>query len=167
MYMDFNVTRTSQGLVPPSEPTPSDVLELSVIDRQPALRCLARSLHVFRHATPDPGQAPAHVIREALAKALVPYYPLAGRLKLAASTDNPRLQIECCGEGIWFVEANVNRSLEELDYLENAMSSIPYATLHQLLPPPPSAADGLDPLVLLQVLTKLISLHSFISLIAY
>lgn len=153
--MDFNVTRSSHGLVPPSEPTPSEVLDLSVIDRQPVLRCNARTLHVFRHAgatsTAAPTAAnPAQVIRQAFAKALVPYYPLAGRLKLG-STDHPRLQVECSGEGIWVVEARTDRSLEELDYFENVMS-IPSDTIDKLLPPPPTPpADGLDPLVLVQI----------------
>ncbi|KAL3527349.1 hypothetical protein ACH5RR_012005 [Cinchona calisaya] len=145
--MDFIVRRTSHGLVPPSEPTPSDVLELSIIDRQPALRCIARTLHVFRHATAHATPA-GRVIREALGKALVPYYPLAGRLKFDSAANFPRLQIECCGAGIWFVEANVDCSLQEVDYFENA-TSIPYETLEHLLPPPPP--HGLDPLVLIQI----------------
>lgn len=149
--MDFNVTRLSHGLVPPSEPTPSEVLDLSVIDRQPVLRCNARTLHVFRHASSAP--APAQVIRQAFSKALVPYYPLAGRLKLA-STD---VQVECSGEGIWFVEAKANRSLEEMDCFENAMF-LSFDTLDKLLPPPPPPAEGLDPLVLVQVI-HVINLH--------
>ncbi|CAI9110392.1 OLC1v1010403C2 [Oldenlandia corymbosa var. corymbosa] len=145
--MDFNVTRLSHGLVPPSDPTPSGVLDLSVIDRQPVLRCNARTLHVFRQGGPTPA---AEVIRQALSKALVPYYPLAGRLRFGNSDDDSRLQITCSGEGIWFVEANVDRSLEEMNYFENAMS-IPIDTIDKLLPPHPDAADNLDPLVLIQI----------------
>ncbi|XP_027077908.1 acyl transferase 4-like [Coffea arabica] len=151
--MDFNVTRSGHGLVPPSQPTPSaEVLDLSVIDRQPVLRCNARTLHVFSHAsaaTAAAAASPARVIRQAFAKALVPYYPLAGRLKLG-STDHTRLQIECSGEGIWMVEAKADRSLAELDYFENVMS-IPGDAVDRLLPPPPPPADGLDPLVLVQI----------------
>ncbi|KAJ6679998.1 ACYL TRANSFERASE 4 [Salix purpurea] len=74
--MAFSVIRSSRGLIRPLEQTPSGILDLSVIDRLPVLRCNARTLHVFRH-----GPEAAQVIREALSKALVPYYPLAGWLK--------------------------------------------------------------------------------------
>ncbi|EHA8588625.1 putative Acyl transferase 5 [Cocos nucifera] len=54
--MSFSVIRTGQSLVGPSEPTPSEMLYLSIIDRVPGLRHMVRSLHVFKH-----GQEPAKV----------------------------------------------------------------------------------------------------------
>lgn len=137
--MEFSVTTRAKGLVAPSGPTPSGILELSVVDRLPALRCNARTLHVFRH-----GPAAVEVIREALGKALVPYYPLAGRLRVS---DENELQIACTGDGIWVVDALADCTLDDVNYLDDAMS-IPY---EKLLPPPPPQADGVDPLVLMQV----------------
>lgn len=137
--MEFSVTRIARGLVAPSGPTPSGVLELSVVDRLPVLRCNARTLHIFRN-----GPGAAQVIREALSKALIPYYPLAGRLHVS---DQKELQIACSGDGIWFVEALTDCTLDAVNYFDDAMS-IPY---EKLLPTPPQETDGLDPLVQMQV----------------
>ncbi|KAK3429668.1 hypothetical protein EUGRSUZ_E01160 [Eucalyptus grandis] len=54
---------------------------------------------------------PARVVKEALAKALVYYYPLAGR-----TWEGPdcKLGVDCTGEGILFVEADADVSLQEL-----------------------------------------------------
>lgn len=140
--MEFCVTKSNGSLVPPSGPTPSGTLDLSRIDRVPVLRCNARTLHVF-DSMGAPGAAKSR-IREALAKALVPYYPLAGRLTQL----NPlELQVECSGEGVWFVEASATCSLESVGYFDD-ITSIPF---NKLLPHHPPENQGLDPLVLMQV----------------
>ncbi|KAJ6400890.1 hypothetical protein OIU84_016337 [Salix udensis] len=106
MPMAFSVIRSSRGLIRPLEQTPSGILDLSVIDRLPVLRCNARTLHVFRH-----GPEAAQVIREALSKALVPYYPLAGWLK---ESSQGQLQIECSAQGVLFVEASADCTLDTM-----------------------------------------------------
>ncbi|KAG6648104.1 acyl transferase 5 [Carya illinoinensis] len=138
--MAFSVTRSSKSQVKPSEQTPSGTLDLSVIDRLPALRCNARTLHVFSHG----GQEASQIIRVALSMALVPYYPLAGRLK---ESSQGQLQIECSGEGVWFVEASANCSLDAVNYFDDVVS-VPYDLL---LPDPIPENEGIDPLVQMQV----------------
>ncbi|XP_059626814.1 acyl transferase 4 [Cornus florida] len=142
--MDFCVVRSSRGLVPPSGVTPSGTLDLSVIDRLAVLRCNARTLHVFRH-----GVGAVHdVIRNALSKALIPYYPLAGRLNNVSSQSGQLIQIECSGEGVWFVEASANCTLESVNYFDHA-PSIPY---DMLLPDHPTeTTQATDALVQMQV----------------
>ena len=116
------------------------LLDLSIIDRLPVLRCNTRTLHVFRH-----GPEAARVIREALSKALVPYYPLAGKLK---ESSQGQLQIECSGEGVWFVEASADCTLYGVNYLDDDIVSIPY---DELLPDHIPENEGIDPLVQFQV----------------
>ncbi|KAF3436608.1 hypothetical protein FNV43_RR23700 [Rhamnella rubrinervis] len=141
--MALSVTRTRHSLVKPSEKTPSTTLDLSVLDKTPVLRCIARTLHVYRHGH-DHGPAATSsstVIRGALSRALVPYYPLAGRLI------ESNLQIECSGQGVWFVEAFANTTLDALNYFDDHhVFAIPYDDLlpHDQFP------DG-DPLVQMQV----------------
>ncbi|KAK9282408.1 hypothetical protein L1049_005325 [Liquidambar formosana] len=137
--MAFSALRSDRGLVRPSAPTPSGMLDLSFIDKLPVLRCNARTLHVFRR-----GIEAVQVIREALSRALVPYYPLAGRLKESSQGE---LQIACTGEGVWFVEASAKCTLDAVNYFDNT-ASIPY---DELLPDHVPELDGMDPLVLMQV----------------
>ena len=132
----LSVSKLSEGMVVPCEVTPSGTLGLSLIDALPALRDKVRSLNVFRH-----GPNAATVIREALSKALVHYYPLAGRL-----VEAPLLQLACTAEGVWFVEASAQCNLEAIDYLDNEILEWRL----QLLPQPPPEKDGFDPLVLMQ-----------------
>lgn len=124
--MGFTVTKASEGYVRPAEPTPPGSLTLDWIGRYPTHRGLVDSLHIFKH-----GKEPAKVIREGLAKALVPYYPLAGRIVQPEGCD-PR--VECTGEGVWFVEASVDCSLADVNHLERPLmlaheDLVPYTEL--------------------------------------
>lgn len=135
----FSVIRSSDSLVRPSGRTPSHVLDLSAMDRIPVLRCNARTLHVFRH-----GLDAARVIKEALSKALVPYYPIAGRLVESVPGE---LRVDCSAEGVRFVEATAGCKLESVGYFEDVMS-IPY---DELLPRELQDPESREPLVQMQV----------------
>lgn len=139
--MEFSVIRSGEGLVVPSEPTPTEVLDLSVIDKLHVLRCNARTLHVFKH-----GPGAARIVRDALSKTLVPYYPLAGRLKDDDSSQG-QLQISCTGEGVWLVEATASCELDDVACFDDVMC-IPY---DKLLPNSPPGNQNSDPLILMQV----------------
>lgn len=137
--MSFSVIRSGQSLVGPSEPTPSETLYLSIIDRVPGLRHMVRSLHVFEH-----GHEPAKVIKKALSMALVKYYPFAGRFVNSMHGD---VRIACTGEGAWFVEATANCSLEDVKYLDLPLM----ISQDELLPNPGPEIDPLDLPLMMQV----------------
>ncbi|XP_010915023.2 acyl transferase 9 [Elaeis guineensis] len=124
--MGFTITKSSESPVRPAEQTPSGTLLLSWLDRYPTHRGLVESLHVFKE-----GREPGKVIREAMAKALVPYYPLAGRI---VEPEGMEPRIECTGEGVWFVDASADCSLEDVNYLERPLliaqeDLVPYTKL--------------------------------------
>ncbi|KAL6008847.1 hypothetical protein ACLOJK_022073 [Asimina triloba] len=137
--MGFTVIRKAHSIIRPIQSTPSIMLDLSVIDSIPAIQCKVRTLHVFRH-----GSDASSVIKIALSKALAHYYPLAGRL---VQSGPGLLRVDCTGEGVWFVEAAADCSLDAVDYLDNDLSDKRF----DLLPDPPSDRDGFDPMVMMQV----------------
>ncbi|KAH7652054.1 Benzyl alcohol O-benzoyltransferase protein [Dioscorea alata] len=98
---DFIITRSSQAMVLPSKPTYNGNLPLSLVDKALYMRSMMELFQVFHT-----GHHPAKLIRQALAMALVPYYPVAGRL----AEDH----VACTGEGVLFSEATANCSLKDL-----------------------------------------------------
>jgi hypothetical protein len=144
----FPVTRTSRSLVAPSSATPRETLRLSVIDRVAGLRHLVRSLHVFDGRLGGGGgeaavRTPAETLREALGKALVDYYPFAGRFV----EEDGEVRVACTAEGAWFVEAAAACTLEEVKHLDHPMV-IPK---EDLLPEPAPDVNPLDMPLMMQV----------------
>ncbi|KAG8067117.1 hypothetical protein GUJ93_ZPchr0005g15512 [Zizania palustris] len=73
------------------------------------LRVQVQFVHFYRAG----GQDAAGVIQRALAAALVPYYPLAGRVREVEA--RKQLVVDCTGEGVLFVEADADVRLEEVE----------------------------------------------------
>ncbi|KAJ0021091.1 hypothetical protein Pint_30866 [Pistacia integerrima] len=108
----FSVTRQAPELIVPAKPTPNEVKQLSNIDDQEAIRFHVPFIFFYRN---NPSSAmkekdPVKVIREALSKALVFYYPFAGRVREGS---NRKLMVDCNGEGVLFVEANANVTVDD------------------------------------------------------
>ncbi|KAK7379390.1 hypothetical protein VNO80_04849 [Phaseolus coccineus] len=94
-------------VVTPSDPTPNTVLALSALDSQLFLRFTIEYLLVYR---PGPGldrPSTAARLKTALAKALVPYYPFAGRVRPHA--EGLGLEVVCRAQGAVFIEASSER----------------------------------------------------------
>ncbi|KAL5171004.1 Taxadien-5-alpha-ol O-acetyltransferase [Glycine soja] len=102
------MVRVKEALVvTPSEPTPNTVLSLSALDSQLFLRFTIEYLFIYR---PGPGLDPTSTaarLKAALAKALVPYYPFAGRVR--SRPDGPGLEVVCRAQGAVFIEASSER----------------------------------------------------------
>lgn len=90
-----------------------------------------------------PGELPAKVVREALSSALVFYYPVAGRF---AVSENGELDVACTGDGIWFVEASADCSLQDVNNLERPFL-IPK---EEFIPSPPPEVKQEDVFLMLQ-----------------
>ncbi|KAK3024363.1 hypothetical protein RJ639_043267 [Escallonia herrerae] len=104
-------------LVKPAKPTPSDVLSFSTIDNDLNLELLCQTLYVYQSnasncvVKPDP----ALVLKDALCRVLVDYYPLAGKLK---RKEDGKLEITCTADGVPFLEVTANCELSSLRYFD-------------------------------------------------
>ncbi|KAH7307121.1 hypothetical protein KP509_22G046700 [Ceratopteris richardii] len=109
---DIEVSIDKIETVYPSELTPSDTLELSNID----LTVLFPVETVYFYPAKAPGDHHTSEIaknmKSALGKLLVYYYPYAGRFRF--NKEKQRMEINCNGEGILFVEARSALAMSEL-----------------------------------------------------
>lgn len=140
----YAVRRRDPVLVGPASPTPRETKPLSDLDDNDLMR-MHMSVAFFYRGGED-GVHPAGVIRRALAKALVPYYPLAGRLR---EIEGRKLVVDCTGEGVLFVQADADVRLADL---EAAGLSPPFPCWDQLLFDMEGSSGLLNsPLMLIQV----------------
>nr|CAD1820827.1 unnamed protein product [Ananas comosus var. bracteatus] len=144
--LTFAVRRSEPVLVPPAEPTPYELKPLSDIDDQESLRFYRSGIYFFRNSPSKIGQDPVAVVRSAVAKALVHYYPLAGRI---LEGPGRKLAVECTGEGVVFVGADADVTLE--DFGGDLSPPIP-CNEKLLCEPESSSADIIGrPLLFIQV----------------
>lgn len=104
----LSVKKGNPTVVPPAEETEKGLYFLSNLDQNIAV--IVRTIYCFK--SDEKGNEKAgEVIKDALRKVLVHYYPLAGRLTISAEG---KLIVDCTGEGAVFVEAEANCSMEEI-----------------------------------------------------
>ncbi|CAL5207976.1 unnamed protein product [Lathyrus oleraceus] len=141
----FPVKKRAPELVTPSKPTPREVKLLSDIDDQDLLRVQVPLIQFYNYDPNMKGKDPVDVIRKALAKTLVFYYPFAGRLREGAGR---KLMVDCTGEGVLFIEADADVSLK--DFGDNLLPPFPF--LDEVLYDVPGSSNMLNaPLMLIQV----------------
>ena len=140
------VEKSAPELVPPAGPTPGGTLPLSSIDKTAAVRVSVDFVQVFPRAAGDVGDQDAAVaaMRDGFARALVPYYPVAGRI---ADVSPGEPVVDCTGQGVWFVEAAASCALADVNYLERPLL-IPK---EELLPCPPPEEKLEDLIIMAQV----------------
>ncbi|KAJ0872589.1 putative benzyl alcohol O-benzoyltransferase [Helianthus annuus] len=144
--LTFTVRRRAPELIVPAKPTPRELKPLSDIDDQEGLRLQSQEVLVYRGDPKMRNKNPASVIREALAKLLVFYYPFAGRLKEGPAG---KLMVDCSGEGVLFIEAEADVMLDQFG---DALRP-PFPCMEELLYNVPGSDGILDsPLLLIQVI---------------
>ncbi|TVU32127.1 hypothetical protein EJB05_23846, partial [Eragrostis curvula] len=143
--LKFTVRRKPAVLVAPSSATPRELKRLSDIDDQDGLRFHIPVIQFYRRSALVGARDPAAVIRDAVARALVHYYPFAGRLR---ELEGRKLAVECTGEGVLFIEADAD---VRLDHFGDALQP-PFPCLDELIFDVPGSSEVLGaPLLLFQV----------------
>lgn len=127
---DFSVTFREPELIPPDTPTPHNYKYLSNIDDQMGLRSHIPFVHVYRDPQNGPGRDPGPVVRRALSRALVHYYPVAGRLRTG---EKGKLVVECTGEGVMYREADMEVTIGRLREANGGGVRPPFRHLDEFL----------------------------------
>jgi benzyl alcohol O-benzoyltransferase len=136
----FTVRRGQPVLVAPAEPTPREAKPLSDLDDGEGMRFYSSGIHLYRNNPAKAGQDPARVIRDALARALVPYYPLAGRLR--EEEEGRKLVLECDARGVMFAEADCDLTADDFGDVQ----SPPFPCFQQFILESTTVA-GVEPVV--------------------
>ena len=127
--------------MPPAEETPKGPYFLSNLDQNIAV--IVQTVYCFRGA--GDGSSASVVLRESLAKVLVHYYPLAGRLTISGEG---KLAVDCTGEGAVFVEAEADCAMADIGDVTEPDPSV----LGKLVYSVPGAKNILEmPLLVAQV----------------
>jgi len=143
--LKFTVRRKPAVLVAPAAPTPRELKRLSDIDDQDGLRFHVPIIQFYRRDASMDSREPSRVIKDAVARALVHYYPLAGRLR---ELEGRKLAVDCTGEGVLFIEADADVRLE---HFGDALQP-PFPCLDELIFDVPGSSEVLgSPLLLFQV----------------
>ncbi|KAJ9185656.1 hypothetical protein P3X46_005258 [Hevea brasiliensis] len=141
----FNVHRCEPELIIPAKPTPHDLKPLSDIDDQDGLRVQLPLIYFYPYHPSMQILDPLQVLKQALAEALVFYYPFAGRIR---ELPDRKLVVECTGEGILFIEAYADVSLDQF----GDMLRPPFPCFEELLFDVPGTTGIVNcPLLLIQV----------------
>ncbi|CAN6179031.1 unnamed protein product [Urochloa humidicola] len=142
--MAAKVEVLTSEMVAPAEETPAGAIWLSNLDLA-ARRGYTPTVYFFR-SNGEPGFFAADAVKASLSRALIPFYPLAGRLGADATTG--RIQIDCTAEGAVFVTArSVHLTLDDL-----MREFVPCQEMRDLLvPPTPPPNPPACPLLFVQV----------------
>lgn len=105
----LNVKLHEPSLIKPAEATDCHTYFLSNLDQNVA--SIVQTVYCYGAKEDKRYDDPSIVIREALSKILVHYYPLAGRIGLSPQG---KLNVNCNEEGVVFVEGDADCRLEDI-----------------------------------------------------
>ncbi|CAM0943138.1 unnamed protein product [Alopecurus aequalis] len=135
----FTVRRGKPVLVSPAAPTPRETKALSDLDDAEGMRFYSSGIHLYRANPAKQGVDPAAVIRDALARALVPYYPLSGRIREEAGR---KLVVDCEAQGVMFVDADADLTAADFEDVH----SPPFPCFEHFIPDS-TAVAGIEPVI--------------------
>ncbi|TKY45070.1 13-hydroxylupanine O-tigloyltransferase [Spatholobus suberectus] len=139
--LHFTVRRYPAELVAPANPTPRELKLLSDIDDQHDLRYQLPFVQFYRYRPSMAGKDPVQIIRKALAT--TPSLEGLGRVLI-----NGKLMVDCNDEGVLFIEADADVTIEQFG--DNLMP--PFPCFDELLYNVPGSDGIVDcPLMLLHV----------------
>eukprot|EP00252_Welwitschia_mirabilis_P014794 TRINITY_DN3278_c0_g1_i1.p1 TRINITY_DN3278_c0_g1~~TRINITY_DN3278_c0_g1_i1.p1 ORF type:complete len:153 (-),score=22.23 TRINITY_DN3278_c0_g1_i1:75-533(-) len=137
----MKITVKNSYMVKPAEPTPQRDIWNSNLDLV-IPRIHTASVYFYR-PTGSPDFFSMNVLKEALSKVLVTFYPMAGRL---SRDSDGRIQINCNSEGVLLVEATTDSEIDDFGDFAPTME------LKQLIPAIQYSEDiSSYPLLVLQV----------------
>ncbi|CAL5034642.1 unnamed protein product [Urochloa decumbens] len=148
MPMSITFTKSSPVLVGPSSMAPAThntTINLSSFDKGLAF-LPSKSFYVFKHAMQH--KPAAETVRTALSHALTHYFPLAGRLVRGGDDE---LRIACTVEGVAFVAASANCSLDDVKLFDRPFAELLLQELSASLAGVEGFRESDDPLLLIQV----------------
>ncbi|XP_010667050.1 shikimate O-hydroxycinnamoyltransferase isoform X2 [Beta vulgaris subsp. vulgaris] len=138
-------------MVFPAKETPKKTLWLSSIDLvRPSPYAHLPFIYIYTPKNEEQKNSKfvnSQVLRESLSRVLVPFYPVAGRLK--KNNINNRIEIDCNAAGALFIDAETPHFLGDFGGFEP-----PSVELRKLVMPPPcdySAGLSLFPLLMVQL----------------
>ena len=139
-------------VVRPSEPTTAatsgGAIKLSSFDGPYAMFPITAIL-AFEH----PIREAAETVKRALSRALVPYYPISGRIVAGPGGDDEEVHIRCSGEGVTFVTASANCALKDAEFFARSADTRTTPLLDELAVYYPAERCGpADPLMMIKVL---------------
>ncbi|CAL4993620.1 unnamed protein product [Urochloa decumbens] len=144
--MGVAVRKSSPVVVTPSEPVETTTRTIKLSSFDVGLYTIpATALLMFEQPIHDA----AETIQRALSRALVHYYPIAGRI-VGAGADGSEVHIHCNGEGVAFISASIDCALKEAMSLDRSPGA--RTLLDELAVYYPAMRCGpTDPLLLMQV----------------
>ena len=139
----FTVRSCEPELVSPAKPTPHEFKQLSDLDDRDSLRFQIPIIQFHKYNPSMQGRGIVKGIREALSQTLVFDYPFAGRVREGPGA---KLMVECTGEGVMFIEADADVSLDQFGHAIHP----PFPCMDELLYDVPGSGEMLNcPLLLI------------------
>ncbi|XP_016484287.1 shikimate O-hydroxycinnamoyltransferase-like [Nicotiana tabacum] len=131
-------------MVKPSKPTPSKRLWNSNLDVIVG-RIHLLTVYFYKPNGTSPNFFDFRIMKEALSNVLVSFYPMAGRL--AKDNEKERIEINCNGEGVLFIEAEIDAFIDDFG------DFIPSLEIKKMLIPSVDTSGDISsfPLVIFQV----------------